>query len=513
MPCCNPKPAATDDGNEVAVRKNGNLYLRSWNGHGETWVEFHFTLTHQDLLCHRIGHSKGAIPRQAMRLYDAALSAAPALPESRLSNQDKGIERYPFQVSAGGQAWVLSGADVDDTMAWCAALQQVGVSGSQCAEPKPVPAQSRMRRSLAVVSNNLTSVTRGRTRKSSAFLFTNLFTERPPPQHTLSPQDIAIASLAPPSPARAAIRPGAATLAAVPEKEIEPNSAGPLPRAPTASPSSSSSASPATPPPPSATMTPASTVAGALPPADVPTPALAAGGLAAAGPAPKLATPRAAGGRSAIPAAPAYVPSKQPAGPSIDARLQAAVKEQQAAAEREAAAATKSPFLRPAEAWGGVRWSPELQGGAAAAPRAEAAENKGERHSRRERSHDDGGGGGEGRSGRRRRSVQKPAQGDDEGGGGASHARHSHGHHHRHSHGHGHGHSHGQSHGHSERKEEHGVVGGERRSERKGERRSRREQNDGGHSGHHHHSGDGRRSPHQGGDRRRKNRENRERDW
>ena len=81
-------------------------------------------------------------------------------------------------------------------------------------------------------------------------------------------------------------------------------------------------------------MTPASTVAGALPPADVPTPALAAGGLAAAGPAPKLATPRAAGGRSAAPAAPAYVPSKRPAGPSIDAQLQAAVKAQEVEGEQ-----------------------------------------------------------------------------------------------------------------------------------------------------------------------------------
>ena len=89
---------------------------------------------------------------RGLRKGKVALSKAPVLPGARSADMAQGIERYPFQLytytRTGLVAWVLSGADVDDTMAWCDALKRAGVKGSIQFEPKRKSMTARARHSL-----------------------------------------------------------------------------------------------------------------------------------------------------------------------------------------------------------------------------------------------------------------------------------------------------------------------------------------------------------------------------
>ena len=77
---------------------------------------------------------------RGLRKGNVALSKAPVIPGARSADMAQGIERYPFQLythaRTGMVAWVLSGADLDDTIAWCDALKSAGVKGSLRIEPK-----------------------------------------------------------------------------------------------------------------------------------------------------------------------------------------------------------------------------------------------------------------------------------------------------------------------------------------------------------------------------------------
>lgn len=89
---------------------------------------------------------------RGLRKGNVALSKAPVLPGARSADMAQGIERYPFQLytytRTGLVAWVLSGADVDDTMAWCDALKRAGVKGSIQLDPKRKSMTARARHSL-----------------------------------------------------------------------------------------------------------------------------------------------------------------------------------------------------------------------------------------------------------------------------------------------------------------------------------------------------------------------------
>ena len=109
---------------------------------------------------HRIGHERSQAQDHTMGglrmggLRGARLSSAPVLVGARTADMAQAIERYPFQihtVRSGLIAWVLSGADVDDTMAWCEALKKAGVKGSVHIEPREPKRKSvavRARQSL-----------------------------------------------------------------------------------------------------------------------------------------------------------------------------------------------------------------------------------------------------------------------------------------------------------------------------------------------------------------------------
>ena len=89
---------------------------------------------------------------RGLRKGNVALSKAPVIPGARSADMAQGIERYPFQLythtRTGMVAWVLSGVDVDDTMAWCDALKSAGVKGSIRFEPKRKSMTARARHSL-----------------------------------------------------------------------------------------------------------------------------------------------------------------------------------------------------------------------------------------------------------------------------------------------------------------------------------------------------------------------------
>ena len=98
------------------VLRSGELFLRSWDGQADVWVEFHFTLTDSELSYHRVGHPRSQAKDHAMVLHGSWLSSAPVLAGSRQADMAHGIERYPFQLRKSSMTWVLSGANVDDTV-------------------------------------------------------------------------------------------------------------------------------------------------------------------------------------------------------------------------------------------------------------------------------------------------------------------------------------------------------------------------------------------------------------
>ena len=123
----------------------------------QAWTQFHFVLTRSEMFYHRIGHERSQAQDHTMGglrmggLRGARLSSAPVLVGVRTADMAQGIERYPFQihtVRSGLIAWVLSGADVDDTMAWCEALRRAGVKGGVNFEPKRKSSAARARHSL-----------------------------------------------------------------------------------------------------------------------------------------------------------------------------------------------------------------------------------------------------------------------------------------------------------------------------------------------------------------------------
>ena len=89
---------------------------------------------------------------RGLRKGNVALSKAPVIPGARSADMAQGIERYPFQLythaRTGMVAWVLSGADLDDTIAWCDALKSAGVKGTIRFEPKRKSMTARARHSL-----------------------------------------------------------------------------------------------------------------------------------------------------------------------------------------------------------------------------------------------------------------------------------------------------------------------------------------------------------------------------
>ena len=93
MPCCPlwPSRQTTTAGEEVLY--SGELSLRSWNGHVEAWLEFHFTLTGSEIFYHRIGHTRSQVrapsgftqcdTRQSQAVYTGCM-ACPAYPGHRV---------------------------------------------------------------------------------------------------------------------------------------------------------------------------------------------------------------------------------------------------------------------------------------------------------------------------------------------------------------------------------------------------------------------------------------------